>query len=120
VAGSVVAYSNQAKSDLLGVDPALIARHGAVSPEVAEAMAAGALERFEADTAVSITGIAGPGGGTEEKPVGYVCFCAKLAGGPSLARDPVIPGSRQDIRERSALVGLHMLRIVLGGGEAPL
>ena len=120
VAGSVVAYSNQAKSGLLGVDPALIARHGAVSPEVAEAMAAGALERFEADTAVSITGIAGPGGGTEEKPVGYVCFCAKLAGGPSLARDPVIPGSRQDIRERSALVGLHMLRIVLGGGEAPL
>ena len=120
VAGSVVAYSNQAKSGLLGVDPSLIARHGAVSPEVAEAMAAGALERFEADTAVSITGIAGPGGGTEEKPVGYVCFCAKLAGGPSLARDPVIPGSRQDIRERSALVGLHMLRIVLGGGEAPL
>ncbi len=120
VAGSVVAYSNQAKSDLLGVDPALIARHGAVSPEVAEAMVDGALERFHADTAVSITGIAGPGGGTEEKPVGYVCFCAKLAGGPSLARDPVIPGSRQDVRERSALVGLHMLRIVLGGGEAPL
>jgi nicotinamide-nucleotide amidase len=120
VAGSVVAYSNQAKSGLLGVDPALIARHGAVSPEVAEAMVDGALERFHADTAVSITGIAGPGGGTEEKPVGYVCFCAKLAGGPSLARDPVIPGSRQDIRERSALVGLHMLRIVLGGGEAPL
>jgi len=120
VAGSVVAYSNQAKSDLLGVDPALIERHGAVSPEVAEAMVDGALERFHADTAVSITGIAGPGGGTEEKPVGYVCFCAKLAGGPSLARDPVIPGSRQDIRERSALVGLHMLRIVLGGGEAPL
>ena len=120
VAGSVVAYSNQAKSDLLGVDPALIARHGAVSLEVAEAMAEGALERFHADTAVSITGIAGPGGGTEEKPVGYVCFCAKRAGGPSLARDPVIPGSRQDIRERSALVGLHMLRILLGGGEAPL
>ena len=105
VAGSVVAYSNQAKSDLLGVDPELIERHGAVSPEVAEAMADGALERFDADTAVSITGIAGPEGGTKEKPVGYVCFCAKLAGGASLARDPVIPGSRQDIRERSALVG---------------
>jgi competence/damage-inducible protein CinA-like protein len=120
VAGSVVAYSNQAKSDLLGVDPELIARRGAVSPEVAEAMVDGALERFHADTAVSITGIAGPEGGTKEKPVGYVCFCAKLAGGPSLARDPVIPGSRQDIRERSALVGLHMLRVVLGGGEAPL
>ena len=120
VAGSVVAYSNQAKSDLLGVDPGLIERHGAVSPQVAEAMAEGALERFQADVAVSVTGIAGPGGGTDEKPVGYVCFCAKLTGGSSLARDPVIPGSRQDIRERSALVALHMLRILLGGGEAPL
>jgi nicotinamide-nucleotide amidase len=120
VAGSVVAYSNQAKSDLLGVDPALVERHGAVSPEVAEAMADGALRRFGADVAVSITGIAGPDGGTKEKPVGYVCFCAKLAGGEALVRDPVIPGGRQDIRERSALVGLHMLRILLGGGEAPL
>ncbi len=120
VAGSVVAYSNQAKSDLLAVDPALIERHGAVSPEVAEAMADGALERFRADVAVSVTGIAGPEGGTKSKPVGYVCFCAKLAGGGSFARDPVIPGGRQDIRERSALVGLHMLRILLGGGEAPL
>ncbi len=120
VAGSVVAYSNEAKSDLLGVDPALIERHGAVSPEVAEAMADGALDRFRADVAVSITGIAGPDGGTKEKPVGYVCFCAKLADGRSVARDPVIPGGRQDIRERSALVGLHMLRILLSGGEAPL
>ena len=94
VAGSVVAYSNQAKSDLLGVDPALIERHGAVSPEVAEAMADGALERFDADTAVSITGIAGPEGGTKEKPVGYVCFCAKLAGGReprARPRDPRQP-----------------------------
>jgi nicotinamide-nucleotide amidase len=120
VAGSVVAYSNQAKSDLLGVDPALVERHGAVSPEVAEAMADGALRRFGADVAVSITGIAGPDGGTKEKPVGYVCFCAKVAGGEALVRDPVIPGGRQDIRERSALVGLHMLRILLGGGETPL
>jgi nicotinamide-nucleotide amidase len=120
VAGSVVAYSNEAKSALLGVDPALIERHGAVSPEVAEAMADGALERFAADVAVSITGIAGPEGGTEEKPVGYVCFCAKLTGGRSLARDPVIPGGREDIRERSALVGLHMLRILLTGDEPPL
>jgi nicotinamide-nucleotide amidase len=120
VAGSVVAYSNQAKADLLGVDPALIERHGAVSPEVAEAMTDGALDRFHADVAVSITGIAGPSGGTEEKPVGYVCFCAKLADGPSLARDPTIPGGREDIRERSALVALHMLRAVLTGAEAPL
>jgi nicotinamide-nucleotide amidase len=120
MAGSVVAYANDAKAELLGVDPALIAAKGAVSPEVAEAMAIGALERFEADVAVSITGIAGPDGGTEEKPVGYVCFNARLADGTAIARDPVIPGGREDIRERSALVGMHLLRILLGGAEPPL
>jgi nicotinamide-nucleotide amidase len=120
MAGSVVAYANEAKAELLGVDPGLIERHGAVSPEVAEAMAKGALERFEADVAVSVTGIAGPDGGTEEKPVGYVCFNARLADGTAIARDPVIPGGRADIRERSALVGLHLLRMLLGGGEPPL
>jgi nicotinamide-nucleotide amidase len=115
MAGSVVSYSNEAKADLLGVDPALIREHGAVSPEVAEAMARGALERFQADVAVSITGIAGPDGGSEEKPVGYVCFNARLADGTAIARDPVIPGARADIRERSALVGMHLLRQLLGG-----
>jgi nicotinamide-nucleotide amidase len=113
-AGGVVAYSNEAKAELLGVDPELIEAKGAVSPEVAEAMAIGALERFGADVAVSITGIAGPGGGSEEKPVGYVCFNARLADGTSLARDPVIPGGRLDVRERSALVGMHLLRMLLG------
>ena len=112
-AGGVVAYSNEAKTDLLGVDPNLIETHGAVSPEVAEAMAIGALNRFDADIAVSITGIAGPGGGSEEKPIGYVCFDARLAGGTSIARDPVVPGGRLDIRERSALVGMHLLRMLL-------
>jgi nicotinamide-nucleotide amidase len=120
MAGSVVAYSNEAKEELLEVDPALIAAKGAVSPEVAEAMAIGALERFGADVAVSITGIAGPGGGTEEKPVGYVCFNARLADGTAISRDPVIPGGREDIRERSALVGMHLLRILLSGAEPPL
>jgi nicotinamide-nucleotide amidase len=120
MAGSVVAYSNEAKAELLGVDPALIEEKGAVSPEVAEAMAAGALARFGADVAVSITGIAGPDGGTEEKPVGYVCFNARLADGTSIAREPVIPGGREDIRERSALVGMHLLRILLGGAAPPL
>jgi nicotinamide-nucleotide amidase len=120
MAGSVVAYSNEAKTGLLGVDSSLIDAHGAVSPQVAEAMAIGALERFGADVAVSITGIAGPEGGSEEKPVGYVCLNARLADGTELARDPVIPGARGDIRERSALVGMHMLRILLGGGEPPL
>jgi nicotinamide-nucleotide amidase len=120
MAGSVVAYSNEAKAELLGVDPALIEAKGAVSPEVAEAMAIGALERFGADVAVSITGVAGPDGGTEEKPVGYVCFNARLADGTNIARDPVIPGGRADIRERSALVGMHLLRILLDGAEPPL
>jgi PncC family amidohydrolase len=115
-AGGVVAYSNEAKAALLGVDPGLIEEKGAVSPEVAEAMAIGAIERFEAGVAVSITGIAGPGGGSEEKPVGYVCFHARLADGTSIARDPVIPGGRPDIRERSALVGMHLLRQLLGDG----
>lgn len=120
MAGGVVSYSNEAKVELLGVDPALIEAKGAVSPEVAEAMALGALERFGADVAVAITGIAGPDGGTEEKPVGYVCFNARLADGTSIARDPVIPGGRADIRERSALVGMHLLRMLLGGDEPPL
>jgi nicotinamide-nucleotide amidase len=120
LAGSVVAYSNEAKAELLGVHPDLIEAKGAVSAEVAEAMALGALERFDADVAVSITGIAGPDGGSEQKPVGYVCFNARLADGTAIARDPVIPGARADIRERSALVGMHLLRILLGDGEPPL
>ena len=120
MAGSVVAYSNEAKANLLGVDPDLIEAKGAVSPEVAEAMAIGALERFGADVAVSITGIAGPDGGSEEKPVGYVCFNARLADGTVIARDPVIPGNRSDIRERSGLVGMHLLRTLLGGSDTPL
>ena len=120
MAGGVVSYANEAKTSLLGVDPALIEAKGAVSPEVAEAMAIGALGRFEADVAVSITGIAGPDGGTEEKPVGYVCFNARLADGTALARDHVIPGGRADIRERSALVGMHLLRILLSDAEPPL
>jgi nicotinamide-nucleotide amidase len=120
MAGSVVSYANEAKAALLGVDPELIKTKGAVSLEVAEQMALGALDRFDADVAVSITGIAGPDGGSEEKPVGYVCFHARLADGTFLARDPVIPGGRADIRERSALVGMHLLRLLLRGEEAPL
>jgi nicotinamide-nucleotide amidase len=118
--GGIVAYTYEAKEELLGVDARLLEEKGAVSPEVAEAMAIGALERFDADVAVSITGIAGPTGGSEEKPIGYVCFNARLADGTSIARDPVIPGGRDDVRERSALVGMHLLRILLGGAEAPL
>ncbi|GAA5118091.1 competence/damage-inducible protein A [Pseudonocardia adelaidensis] len=109
VAGGVVAYSNAAKTGLLGVPADMIATHGAVSPEVARALADGARERFGADVGIGITGVAGPGGGTEAKPVGYVCFCVTTADGQVLARDPRLPGGRTDIRERSTDVGMHLL-----------
>ncbi|OBK81934.1 competence/damage-inducible protein A [Mycobacterium sp. 1164985.4] len=113
VAGAVVAYANDAKSELLGVDPALIVEHGAVSEPVAEAMADGALTRFKADTAIAITGIAGPGGGTADKPVGTVCFSLKLADGTVVTRSMRMPGDRADIRERSTTVAMHLLRRAL-------
>ncbi len=116
--GGVVAYSNEAKSELLGVDPGLLATHGAVSTEVAEAMADGAIERFGASVGVGITGVAGPEGGTESKPVGYVCFCVKEAperGGRAMIRDPKLPGGRGDVRDRSVSVALHMIRRLLLG-----
>jgi nicotinamide-nucleotide amidase len=118
VSGGVVAYSNDAKTNLLGVDPALIEKHGAVSPEVAEAMADGALERFGADTAAAITGVAGPGGGTDAKPVGYVCWCVKTSDGRMLVRDTRLPGGRTDVRDRSTTVGMHLLRRLLRGETA--
>jgi nicotinamide-nucleotide amidase len=120
VKGGVVAYSDEAKAELLGVPADLIERHGAVSPEVGEAMADGAIERFGAELGVGITGIAGPGGGTEEKPVGYVCVCVKNASGTTLARDPVLPGDRSEIRDRSVTVAMHMLRRLLRGEDLPL
>jgi nicotinamide-nucleotide amidase len=113
LAGGLVAYANDAKTELLGVDSALIEAHGAVSEPVAEAMAAGALNRFGADTAVAITGIAGPGGGTEDKPVGTVCFTVALAGQPPSTRTLRMPGNRNDIRERSTTVAMHLLRQTL-------
>jgi nicotinamide-nucleotide amidase len=113
VMGGVVAYSNEAKVELLGVDPALIEEHGAVSEPVAEAMAEGALRRFEADTAVAITGIAGPGGGTEEKPVGTVCWSVRTTDGRAVTTTVRLPGDRADIRDRSTTVAMHLLRRVL-------
>jgi nicotinamide-nucleotide amidase len=113
VTGGVVAYANEAKVALLGVDAALIAEHGAVSEQVAEAMAAGALQRFSADTAVAITGVAGPGGGSPEKPVGTVWFCVMLRDGPTVTRCIQIPGERFDVRDRSTTVAMHLLRRAL-------
>ncbi|KZS84420.1 competence/damage-inducible protein A [Mycobacterium persicum] len=117
VAGGVVAYSNDAKTELLGVDPALIQTHGAVSEPVAEAMAAGAVQRFGADTAVAITGVAGPAGGTADKPVGTVCFTVLLDDGRTLTRTLRLPGNRSDIRERSTTVAMHLLRRTLRGAD---
>jgi len=120
VAGGLVAYANEAKTALLDVDAALIQAHGAVSEPVAEAMAAGTLRRFGADTAVAITGVAGPDGGTEDKPVGTVCFTVALADGESrksLTRTLRLPGNRIDVRERSTTVAMHLLRRVLLDAE---
>ena len=117
-AGGVVAYANEAKTELLGVDPGLIDEHGAVSPEVADAMAEGALRRFAADYAIAITGVAGPDGGTEDKPVGYVCWSVKSATGGVIARDIQMPGDRAAIRDRSTTVALHLLRRLLTGEGA--
>lgn len=117
VAGGVVAYANEAKVNLLGVDAGLIDAHGAVSQEVAEAMAAGALGRFGADTAVAITGVAGPGGGTADKPVGTVWFSVMLADGPTVTRSVRLPGERSDVRERSTTVAMHLLRRTLLDGD---
>jgi nicotinamide-nucleotide amidase len=118
--GGVVAYSDEAKSEILGVPTALIAEHGAVSPQVAEAMADGVMARLGADVACAITGIAGPDGGSEEKPVGYVCLCAKDSRGGMIARDVVLPGERADVRDRSVAVAMHMLRRLLRGEDLPL
>ena len=119
LAGGVVAYSNDAKTDLLEVPAEMIERHGAVSPEVAEAMAEGALKRFRADLGVGITGVAGPGGGTEEKPDCCLSESVNRADGEMLARDPVIPGDRAEIRDRSATLALHLLRRLLRGEDFP-
>lgn len=109
VAGGVVAYEDEAKVNLLDVDAGLIQEHGAVSEPVAEAMAEGALARFEADTAVAITGIAGPDGGSEEKPVGTVCWSVRLSDGRAITRTVRLPGDRADVRDRSTTVAMHLL-----------
>jgi nicotinamide-nucleotide amidase len=113
VLGGVVTYSNQAKQDLLGVPARLFETVGAVSAEVATAMAIGARARFGACIGVGITGIAGPGGGSADKPVGLVHLCV-VADGRSMDRQIRLPGSRADVRGRAVLVALHMIRAMVG------
>ncbi|MBU9765197.1 competence/damage-inducible protein A [Mycobacterium sp. TNTM28] len=112
--GGAITYSNEAKAELLNVDPVLIAEYGAVSEPVAESMVTGALHHFGADTAVAISGIAGPGGGTPDKPVGTVCFAVR-AGSVAITRTLRLPGNRSDIRERATTVAMHLLRRALAG-----
>lgn len=110
--GGVVAYSNELKRSELGVDEELIEEYGAISAEVAEAMARGARERLGADVTIAVTGVAGPGGGTEEKPVGLVYFHAETPeGGRGLFFS--FPGDRESIRRRSVVGSLHLVRRLL-------
>jgi nicotinamide-nucleotide amidase len=113
VLGGLVVYSNEAKASLAGVDPGLIERVGAVSVEVAEALADGARARVGADIGVGITGIAGPGGGTPEKPVGLVCFSVAGPDGARITRSTNLPGGRTDIRDRSTTIAMHLVRRLL-------
>ncbi|MEJ7781167.1 MAG: competence/damage-inducible protein A [Solirubrobacteraceae bacterium] len=116
VAGGLVVYANEAKVALAGVGPGLIASSGAVSVEVALALASGACTRFGADVGVGVTGVAGPTGGTEDKPVGTVCLSAVLAdGGGALTHRVTLPGARSDVRDRSTTVALHLVRRLLAG-----
>jgi competence/damage-inducible protein CinA-like protein len=110
--GGIVAYSNAVKERELGVPGTVLERHGSVSPETAEAMAEGARATLGADVAVSVTGVAGPGGGTPEKPVGLVYVTASGPSGTSTQR-LVLPGDREAVRVRATAVALHALRQVL-------
>jgi nicotinamide-nucleotide amidase len=110
--GAVVAYADEVKTRDLEVPSELLERHGAVSAEVAAAMAAGARARLGVDVAVAVTGIAGPGGGTPEKPVGLVHLHAEGPDG-SRARRLDLPGDREAIRARSAVAALHLVRTLL-------
>jgi nicotinamide-nucleotide amidase len=113
-AGAVV-YANEAKVALAGVDPALIERHGAVSEQVVRALAAGARTRLGGDVGVGVTGIAGPSGGSEQKPVGLVWLSVAGPGETSITRSVVLPGARTDIRDRATTIALHLIRRLLLG-----
>ena len=110
--GGIVSYANEVKEEALGVPPDVLARHGAVSAETAEAMAEGVRDRLDADVAIAVTGVAGPGGGTPEKPVGRVHFHAAGPDG-SLARTLDLPGGREQVRARGSVTALHLLRALL-------
>lgn len=117
-----VTYSNDAKREMLGVAATLIDAQGAVSETVACAMAAGALAHSRADCAVSVTGVAGPGGGSPTKPVGLVCFAWQFRGEPPRVQTRHLPGDRAAVREASVSIALHglvdCLRLAVNQGPA--
>ena len=116
VRGGIVAYSNEVKISQAGVPAEMIEAHGAVSSEVALALAQGARERLGADIGIGITGVAGPGGGTEEKPVGLVWITVAGAGAEPVTRSVNLPGGRADVRDRAGTVAMHLLRRSLLAG----
>jgi nicotinamide-nucleotide amidase len=113
VRGAIVAYGNDAKVSQAGVPAQLIERHGAVSGEVAQALAEGARERLQADLGVGVTGIAGPGGGSEDKPVGLVWLTVAGPAEAIMTRSVNLPGNRSDVRDRATTVAMHMIRRAL-------
>ncbi|HEX2701995.1 MAG TPA: competence/damage-inducible protein A [Solirubrobacteraceae bacterium] len=115
VLGGIVAYSNEVKESAVGVPHATLVEFGAVSEQVALALADGARERLGADLGIGVTGIAGPGGGTAEKPVGLVWVAVSSRGGARVVRQTRMPGGRADIRERTTTLALHLLRRLLLG-----
>lgn len=115
VLGGVVCYANKLKIAELGVASQTIERHGAVSEQVAREMATGARLRLGADVGVGVTGIAGPGGGSEQKPVGLIWLSVQGPGETALTRSVRLPGSRSDVRERAVTVAMHMVRRLLLG-----
>ncbi len=106
-------YANEAKTAELGVAHDLLQKHGAVSPEVAQAMAAGALRKSGADLAVAVTGIAGPTGGTPEKPVGLVYFGLALRNGKTQVVERNLPPIRETFREMATQMALDLVRRAL-------
>jgi nicotinamide-nucleotide amidase len=104
-----VTYSNDAKTQMLGVPEDMIEAHGAVSAEVAQAMAEGALHNSQATVAVAVTGIAGPDGGTTDKPVGLVHLACAVASGPIQARRQVFAGNRHDVRHSTVNAALDLI-----------
>ena len=114
-----VTYSNAAKTALVGVHATMIETHGAVSEQVARAMAEGALDRSEAEIAVAVTGVAGPGGGSAEKPVGLVWLACARAGRPTVSRREIYPGDRRAVRAATVLTALAMIREAVSGSHPP-